>query len=256
MTSTEHPAQRGFTLVEVMIALLIGGVVMAAVMTTFRVQHNTYLAQDQVVEMQQNLRVAMDMLAREIRSAGFDPTGNSGAGITIATVGRLGFTRDLNADEDTIDPNETMTFGFSATFDADVDGIIDSGVAPLGLNRGGGFQPVAENFQALEFVYLVENGNDMIRTLTPNLGNIRGVQISLLARAAVADPRHTDSMQYLPASMIPLEGWADDTDPLDPLPLRTPAELEAWGGHFENGFNDGFRRRLLIQTVMFRNLGL
>lgn len=220
MNSANRPEQQGFTLVEVMIALLIGGVVMAAVMTTFRVQHNTYLAQDQVVEMQQNLRVAMDMLSREIRSAGYDPTGESGAGIVDATENRLIFTRDLDASKAIHDPanaEEIVSYRLNASPPA------------LGRTTGNGIipQPVADNIVALEFLYLLPDGTTVLNPAPADLGNIRGVTISMLARAANEDQRHTDNLAYETASGV------------------------MWGP-----FNDGFRRRLLIQTVMFRNLGL
>ncbi len=56
---------------------------MAAVMTSFLSQHRSYLAQDDMVEMQQNFRVAMDMLTRDIRTAGYDPN-DLGDAITTA----------------------------------------------------------------------------------------------------------------------------------------------------------------------------
>ncbi len=215
----------GFTLVEVLIAMLMGGVVLAAVMASFQVQHKTYLAQDEVVVMQQNVRMAMDLLAQEIRTAGYDPTGNAGAGITTATAGRFGFSLDSTEDGDTTDSNETITFGFSNLNDTNQDGIPNTGNAPLGRDTGAGFEQVAENFQALEFYYLLDDGT---RTLAPaDLTKIRGVQVSLLARTAVADQNFTDTTTY------------------------TTASGTNWGP-----FNDGFRRQLLIQTVICRNLGL
>ncbi|MFH7320902.1 prepilin-type N-terminal cleavage/methylation domain-containing protein [Desulfurivibrio sp. D14AmB] len=233
MNSASRPEQQGFTLVEVMIALLIGGVVMAAVMTTFRVQHNTYLAQDQVVEMQQNLRVAMDMLSREIRSAGFDPTGESGAGIVDADENQLRFTRDLDASGGTyISPTDTFENDPSERISYQLN------VNPpsLGRTTGNGVvpQPVADNIVALEFLYLLADGTTVLNPDPADFGNIRGVTISMLARAANEDRSHTDNLRYFPASN----------------PTMDEDEF-FWGP-----FDDGFRRRLLIQTVMFRNLGL
>lgn len=226
-------ADQGFTLVEVLIAMLMGGIVLAAVMASFHVQHKTYLNQDEVVAMQQNARLAMDLLTQEIRQAGYDPTDNAGAGIVTATAGRLGFTQDLNEDGDTADANEALTYGFSNDNDGNQDGIADTGNAPLGRNSGtatgvggSGFQRISEDFQAVEFYYLLDDGT---RTLTPaDLTKIRGVQVSLLARTAVADPNYTDSNVYTAAS----------------------------GATFGSPFNDGFRRQLLTQTVICRNLGL
>lgn len=245
-------SNKGFTLVELLIALLVGSVIMAAVMTSFQSQHKVYLAQDEVVEMQQNVRGAMDMITREIRMAGFDPTGIANASIVTATSSWIGFTQDINENGATADANEAITYGFSTSNDADADGIADTGSAPLGRNTGtatgiggGGFQSVADNIEAVEFVYLMANGT---RTLNPaNTADIRGVQVSLLARTRVADQSHIDNKQYLPASATPLAGWIDD-----PTLPRSAAELAAWGGPF----NDHFRRQILTTTVQCRNMGL
>ena len=62
--------ESGFTLVELLIAMTIGLIIMAALSSTFFMQRKIYDVQDQVVEMVQNARVAMDMMTREIRMAG------------------------------------------------------------------------------------------------------------------------------------------------------------------------------------------
>jgi len=63
--------ERGFTLVELLVAMAISGIVMAAVYTAFVTQQKSYTVQDQVAEMQQNARVGLDMIAREVRMAGY-----------------------------------------------------------------------------------------------------------------------------------------------------------------------------------------
>ncbi|MBN1907686.1 MAG: prepilin-type N-terminal cleavage/methylation domain-containing protein, partial [Deltaproteobacteria bacterium] len=68
-TSNDTP---GFTLVELLIAMAIAGVVMAGVYSAYSSQQRSYLAQEQVAAVQQNLRVAMYFMEREIRMAGCD----------------------------------------------------------------------------------------------------------------------------------------------------------------------------------------
>lgn len=235
MMNHRHISVSGFTLVELLIAMAVGSIVMVAVMTAFLSQHNSYLTQDNVVEMQQNIRVAMDLLTSEIRMAGYNPTGNTGVGIVTAGAGRLGFTQDLNGDGDTADADEAITYGFSTASDAGADGIVDAGNASLGRNTGtatgvggGGFQPVSENFQAVEFFYLMADGTQTLAPAASAMDDIRGIQISLLARAAQADSNFTDTMIY------------------------TSASGATWG----SPYNDQFRRRLLITTIYCRNLGL
>jgi len=62
---------QGFTLVELMVAMAISLVVMGAIFLTFKSQQDSYVIQDQVSAMQQNLRAAMYMLTRDIQMAGY-----------------------------------------------------------------------------------------------------------------------------------------------------------------------------------------
>ena len=62
---------QGFTLVELMVAMAISLVIMGAIFLTFKSQQDSYIIQDQVTAMQQNLRAAMYMLARDIQMAGY-----------------------------------------------------------------------------------------------------------------------------------------------------------------------------------------
>ena len=63
-------ARRGFTLVEVLVALAMTGIVMTVMFTMFRTSQRSYSTQDQVAEMQQNLRVAMSFVSRDVRMSG------------------------------------------------------------------------------------------------------------------------------------------------------------------------------------------
>ena len=60
----------GFTLVEVMVALAMTGIVMTVMFTMFKTSQRSYSTQDQVAETQQNLRVAMSYVSRDVRMAG------------------------------------------------------------------------------------------------------------------------------------------------------------------------------------------
>ncbi len=62
---------KGITLIELVIALAISSILVAAIYRTFLGQQKTYVVQEQVVDMQQNTRVAINRMMREIRMAGF-----------------------------------------------------------------------------------------------------------------------------------------------------------------------------------------
>ena len=61
----------GLTLIELLIAMVISAILIAAIYRTFIGQQKIYTVQEQVVDMQQNTRVAINRMMREIRMAGF-----------------------------------------------------------------------------------------------------------------------------------------------------------------------------------------
>ncbi len=63
--------QRGLSLIEMLIALGIAAIVIAGVYRSFAVQQKNFVIQEQVAEAQQNVRSVMDLIARDIRVAGF-----------------------------------------------------------------------------------------------------------------------------------------------------------------------------------------
>jgi type IV pilus assembly protein PilW len=227
----------GFTLIEILIALSISTIVMIALYQTFNYQQKSYAVQEHISEMQGNIRGAVLMMTREIREAGCDPTEKSNAQILVASVGQLRFTRDIAGntitdahDGDTDDSNEDITFGFSTSNDANANGIADGGGADwsspqdLGRNSGGGFQPIAQNIEAIEFSYILADGT--ITTAPVQLNEIRAVQISLLARASTINKNFYNTTTY------------------------TTASGTSWGP-----FNDNFQRRFSTTTIQCRNLG-
>ncbi|MFZ5979355.1 MAG: hypothetical protein ACOYVF_01880 [Candidatus Zixiibacteriota bacterium] len=60
----------GVSLLEVLVALAITGVITLAVFRAYVTQHKNYMAQDDISEIQQNARVVIDELSRHIRMAG------------------------------------------------------------------------------------------------------------------------------------------------------------------------------------------
>ena len=64
--------QQGFTLVELMAAVLITVVIVAATMTTVVTSNRANVVNTQVADTQQNVRLAIDLLSRDIKLAGFN----------------------------------------------------------------------------------------------------------------------------------------------------------------------------------------
>jgi type IV pilus assembly protein PilW len=169
-----------------LIAIAISGIVLGAVSSLFIMQNKSYSVQEQVAEMQQNARAAMDIMTREIRTAGCDPAGTASAGILSAASDSITLTQDIDGDGHTYDPdtgtwdtNERITYSLYTS----------DGIQKIGRATGAGNnQPVAEDIQALTFAYYDSNGSE-----TAVLANIRQVKLTITARTAKPDP---DSGSY------------------------------------------------------------
>jgi type IV pilus assembly protein PilW len=216
----------GFTLIEVLITMLISGIIMASIYSVFQSQQKSYVVQDQVAEMQQNIRAATNVMVSEIRMAGYDPDGLGAAGITVANTNSITFTLvadddllDNNGDTVTDEPGELKTIQYDL-YDAYGDGDNDIGrqVGAFASTK----RAIAENIENIEFIYLDATGLP-----TAVLNNICTIQISILARSARPDQDFVNSKNYTTASGTP------------------------WGP-----YNDNYRRRLRVTQVRCRNMGL
>ena len=80
---TRHSTkQAGFTLIELMVGMAVALVVVAAAFTILTTTSKTLRANEQIIDAQQNLRMAMELLVRDVKLAGF---GNPGVAIGNCT---------------------------------------------------------------------------------------------------------------------------------------------------------------------------
>lgn len=72
MKIPSHASRRqlGLTLVELMVALVLGLVVIGAVVNLFLTNRQTYRTTENLARMQENLRFAFELMARDVREAG------------------------------------------------------------------------------------------------------------------------------------------------------------------------------------------
>jgi len=238
--SKEH----GFTMVELLVAMAITAVVMAAVYSLYKTQQDSYIAQDQVVEMQQNVRASLYQMARDLRMAGFNPQRapnvggfltqlpDDGGGTTTTNATNIAFTIDQNSNGviDVDDDDEQIAYR------------LDNATGALQKFRVSDdtWQTVADNISAVDFVYLDPSGTDITAnviaspttiyasTNLPYIDSIRSVELSIVAR----------------------------TGRIDKSFGGTPAYFNQQGTQILAALSDNYRKRLITTTIFCRNLGL
>ena len=79
--------QVGLTLVELMVAMLLGLVVVGAVVSVLLSSRQSYTTNNALSQVQDNARIAFELMARDIRQAGSSPCGNSNVSDVLAGNG-------------------------------------------------------------------------------------------------------------------------------------------------------------------------
>ncbi len=76
---------KGFTLVELMVALGVSAVLLAAIFSIYSGLTRSYTTQNVTAEMQQVVRAGIDFMFEDIIRAGLNPNDAAGVGISVAT---------------------------------------------------------------------------------------------------------------------------------------------------------------------------
>jgi type IV pilus assembly protein PilW len=158
---------------------------MTGIMGVFIIQNRSCDRQAQMTGAVQTARAAMDMMAREIRMAGYDPTCAGFDGVLYSPTQlqiRSDFSGDAASDPpdgNTDDPHESIAYRYDpAHFQIDRD-------------TGGGYQPFAEDIDAFSFDYLDEDGHP-----TTVNAHIRQVRLTVVARTEKRDPAYGANHGY------------------------------------------------------------
>ena len=78
---------RGFSLIELMIAMVLGLIVMAGVASVFISNQRVYTTNKALSDVQDSARVAFELLARDIRHAGLTACSNTGRVANVLNIG-------------------------------------------------------------------------------------------------------------------------------------------------------------------------
>lgn len=89
--------QRGLSLIELMIALVLGLVVVAAAGGMFLANRRIYASTETINRVQENIRVAFELMSRDIREAGAIPCGGSAQRINMLNNSGNGWWAQFDA---------------------------------------------------------------------------------------------------------------------------------------------------------------
>lgn len=153
----------GFTLIEVLIYIALFVLILSSIYGVFESNRSTYASGDRKADVQQNARVGMDEMARQIRMAGYFPenfdtnTGNNianGAAVHLATNSAIAVFGDVDGA------------GVSNVVLFCLDGTVlrrGSAAASAAAYTCSNGQILAENITSLRFTYY-----DGVSTPIPN----------------------------------------------------------------------------------------
>jgi type IV pilus assembly protein PilW len=172
--------ERGFTLIELLVVLLIAIVLMAGFTSFYLSQQRALRRHDIQMDTSQGLRVALEQMARDIRSARKDltrdpvkPTTTPGAAAAFLTATATSIEFQLDSDSDG---------GVTSTSTDEHKGFALSGTNLTQLDASTGtYNVLAENVTGLTFSYFDCNGNSIAAPVTTaaNLDSIASVGISV-----------------------------------------------------------------------------
>ena len=176
----------GVTLIELLIALAVSAFVMAGLYRTSIGQQKTYTVQDQVVDVQQNVRAAVDRMTREIRMAGYRKD-------LLATAGNIsGFTsiitpgNNVNHVGKSDDQITVIIADKAITYSLKWDDADPEKPVLVRSENGGAAEALADNAENLQIRYTLRDGTVTDLPVIPE--SIRMVTINVTARTNIKDP--------------------------------------------------------------------
>ena len=86
LSSIWHRCQRGFSLVELMVAMTLGLIILGAVGYLYLGSRQTFRTTDAIARIQENARYALQIVAHDVRMAGYVGCVNLSAGTTNTTA--------------------------------------------------------------------------------------------------------------------------------------------------------------------------
>jgi len=263
--STRYPYHRGFTLLELLIAMTIGMILTLVVSLLFVGSRRTYATTDDASRVQENMRYTHQLLNRMVHLAGYKSSPNSKTEeifnaanpVLLATDGgadapdALTVSFQGNSDGTTIAADGSIIDCLGASVAAGVTAIntftiansVTTGVP--GLHCAVGSPPgtaveIVPNVANMQILYGVDDNSDLVadKYVAADAGiafdNVRSIRFAFLFVSPTASALLTDSQK------------------LDKFGTATARTYDL-NGVSVGPFDDRFTRRAFTMTVSMRN---
>jgi type IV pilus assembly protein PilW len=172
---------QGFTIIELLVALAVASILMVAISAIFTRTVRLYTLENAKSALQQEMRAALEIIARDVRMAAYNPRQKKNRfGIKTATATRLHFTSDLD-ENGVVDPSpsfpdcEVLSYRFDGV-NKGVQIICGEGTGTIDPQTLIGGIDSSIDVTALDFSYRDNAGQP-----TTNRTLIRGVIITITA---------------------------------------------------------------------------
>ena len=207
-----HPPARGFTLVEILVALTIGMVLTLVVAQLFLGSRRTYATTDEVSRMQENIRFSYQLLTRTIHMAGFKSSPNTKVDVVFnaATPVLVGVENAAPASDSFTVNYQGNSNGTAAAADGSVvdcqgipvaAGVMSTNVFTIAPGANGanalwcstaaGNLEVVPDVENMQVLYGIDNNTDLVvdtylrADQIADMNNVRSVRVALLFRTPV-----------------------------------------------------------------------
>lgn len=189
--------EQGTTLIELLVGLLFAGWFAVMLHQFSRSMLYGISTLEAASEVEESVRVALHIVTRDLRDAGFSLDGRLGNGISAARGDGVTVVADRNGDGDTDDPNERISYSIDA--------------ASHTLRRGTGLAPpqpflpnlTAEGaafhyYDAAGDLLIIDGGDD------PARAKIQRVEITLQVELPNPDPRSRKPLRVAQTAAVAL----------------------------------------------------
>lgn len=199
----KHREELGFTLVELLIAMVILGVVLTGVVRMFSNTGRYHTAQEMMVDLTQDIRAVKQLMLQELREAGCDPHNKGTFGFLVDSDDRydtddnsVHFTRDIdNGDGNRfLEPDGKVGANEDINYYRDdcAGNVLAAGDATPGCLRrktGGSVQPVISKVTKFELHYYDQNGTELTGVNLATLGKLEKIDtVRVILEAQVEEP--------------------------------------------------------------------